>query len=196
MSIIFLKDVYRGLVPENPTAVSGATFGGASNLGTYKWINIEDKDTNLLGETGFMFARFNCAPEPLEQVDNALVMIHRRHQSVPVVMPAEGAEQTGASSSAQNILSVVSKVTPDDTSSTAYREVEVVAENPITDRIGDEVTVVVNTTTYTNVIVTRDYANGRYRIAFQADGNWASVIQTALTASQTVTIDDGVAADD
>ena len=196
MSIIFLKDVYRGLVPENPTAVSGATFGGASNLGTYKWINIEDKDTNLLGETGFMFARFNCAPEPLEQVDNALVMIHRRHQSVPVVMPAEGAEQTGASSSAQNVLSVVSKVTPDDTSSTAYREVEVVAANPITDRIGDQVTVVVNTTTYNNVIVTRDYANGRYRIAFQVDGNWASVIQTALTASQTVTIDDGTAADD
>ena len=197
MSIIFLKDVYRGLVPENPTAVSGATFGGASNLGTYKWINIEDKDTNLLGETGFMFARFNCAPEPLEQVDNALCMIHRRHQAIPVVQPLQGSDSSSASSSAQNILSVISKVQPGETS-TSYKEVEVVLENPLTDNIGDQVAVNINNTLYNNAnsnapIITRDYGNGRYRIAFTTAANWAATIGQALAFSQVASIDDDVA---
>lgn len=197
MSIIFLKDVYRGLVPENPTAVSGATFGGASNLGTYKWINIEDKDTNLLGETGFMFARFNCAPEPLEQVDNALCMIHRRHQAIPVVQPLQGSDSSSASSSAQNILSVVAKVQPGETG-TSYKEVEVVLENPLTDNIGDQVAVNINGTLYNNAnsnapIITRDYGNGRYRIAFTTAANWAATIGMAIGMSQVASVDDDVA---
>ena len=47
MSIIFLKDVYRGLVPENPTAVSGVLLV-VHKPGTYKWINIEDKTPTSL----------------------------------------------------------------------------------------------------------------------------------------------------
>ena len=190
LSIIFLKNVYKGLVPENPTAVSGATFGGASNLGTYKWINIEDKDTNLLGETGFMFARFNCAPEPLEQVDNALVLLHRRHQAVPVVMPKEGAELSTAGAGPVDVLSVEHKVTPEDSSSVLYREIEVVLGTPLTDRIGDDVVVAItggSNSGNKDARIARDYANGRYRLIMDADSDWVSDISTG-GASATVAV--------
>ena len=190
LSIIFLKNVYKGLVPENPTAVSGATFGGASNLGTYKWINIEDKDTNLLGETGFMFARFNCAPEPLEQVDNALVLLHRRHQAVPVVMPKEGAELSTAGAGPVDVLSVEHKVTPEDSSSVLYREIEVVLTTPLTDRIGDDVVVAItggSNSGNKDARIARDYANGRYRLIMDADSDWVSDISTG-GASATVAV--------
>jgi len=192
LSVIFLKNVMKGLVPENPTAVSGASFGGASNLGTYKWINIEDQTTNLLGETGFMFARFNCAPEPLDQVDNALVLLHRRHQAVPVVMPSEGADLSTAASTATTGLSAVKIETPEDASATSYKEIEVVLETAITDRIGDSISLVITggsaANTYTGRIG-RDYANGRYRLVMDTDRNWA----VDIAAGTAFTVDDGTA---
>tara|TARA_Y100000289_G_scaffold40216_1_gene39754 strand:- start:46 stop:1659 length:1614 start_codon:yes stop_codon:yes gene_type:complete len=196
LSVIFLKNVMRGLVPENPTAVSGATFGGASNLGTYKWINIPDETTNLLGETGFMFARYNCAPEPLEQVDNAVTLLHRRHQAIPIVKPSEGANQTADNTplmglaqrqATPGILSAESKwngINDDNgTDAQNYQIFEIVLDAPISDkRIGDNATITygANGTTQ-DVTILRDYANGRYRV--QADDNAEADYAALLTAS-------------
>ena len=205
LSVIFLKNVMRGLVPENPTAVSGATFGGASNLGTYKWINIPDETTNLLGETGFMFARYNCAPEPLEQVDNAVTLLHRRHQAIPIVKPSEGANQTADNTplmglaqrqATPNILSAESKwngINDDNgTDATNYQIFEIVLDAPIADkRIGDNATITygANGTTQ-DVTILRDYANGRYRV--QADDNaeadYATLLGDSVTAGHATNI--------
>ena len=104
LSIALLKNVFRGLIPENPTSVAGATFGGCSNLGEFKWLNIQSEDKNLLGENGYMFARYNASPEPLDQVDNALVMLHRRNSGVPITLPDDGTE--GGVSTDLTVLSV------------------------------------------------------------------------------------------
>ena len=193
LSIIFLKDVYRGLVPENPTAVAGATFGGASNLGTYKWINIEDRETNLLGETGFMFARFNCAPEPMDQVDNALVLLHRRHQVVPIVQPAQGTGSDNAAVSdtgmtAEAFSAVVDNGEGSADTDTAYTAVEITLSAAFnTKQIGDVVEATYNTSDTQNLLISRDYGNGRYRFipvtnaagdAESTAADWATVLAT------------------
>lgn len=179
MSIVFLKNVFRGLVPENPTNVAGATFGGASNLGTFKWINIPDKTTNLLGEIGFMFGRYNCAPEPLDQVDNSLVLVHRRHQAIPIILPEQSTDNAAASDAALDILSVKAVVTPDDTSSVLYSEIEILLNGVPNVNIGD--TGVIASTTLTGaaketVRVTRDYASGLIRVQFDNEADWATVL--------------------
>lgn len=177
MSIVFLKDVFRGLVPENPGNVAGATFGGASNLGTFKWINIPNKETNLLGEIGFMFARFNCAPEPLDQVDNALVLVHRRHQAIPIVLPDQSIDDEGASDAALDILSVAKVVTPDDTSDVKYQEIEVLLNGVSNLTIGDTASILSTTLTPAETVrVTRDYTNGRYRVMFDSEADWAAIL--------------------
>ena len=193
MSIIFLKNVFRGLVPENPTNVAGATFGGASNLGTFKWINIQNKDTNLLGEIGFMFARFNCAPEPLDHVDNALVLLHRRHQAVPVMMPLQSTDHDLAADTALAVLSVEAKITPDDTADDEYQEAEILMDGSVAVpnvNVGDTgvltgtATSAVNVTGATTgaktVRVTRDYASGRIRVMFGGEADWATAIQSDI----------------
>jgi|LULE01.1.fsa_nt_gb hypothetical protein len=206
LSVIFLKNVFRGLVPENPTAVAGATFGGASNLGSYKWINIPDQTTNLLGEKGFMFARFNAAPEPLEQVDNAVTLLHRRHQAIPIVKPAEGANQTNDNTPLMGVLQATATPTinsaeskwngiddADGTSDTAYQIFEIVCATPISGkRIGDNATITYGANgTTVDVTIMRDYSNGRYRVRTD-DGaselDYGTLITDSKTAGHSTTI--------
>ena len=86
ISVIFLKDVYRALVPPvNPSKLAGAyTFDPADNFGTFHWINIQDRCENILKEKGFFFARFRIAPEPLENSNDAIIILHRRCLELPI----------------------------------------------------------------------------------------------------------------
>lgn len=176
MSIVFLNNVFKGLVPENPTRVSKATFGGVSNLGQFSWINNRDTDKNILGETGYMFSRFNCAPEPMDQVDNALVLLHRRHQNIPLGVIDASEDDAAASNAALNILSIARVVNPDDTDADNYDEVEVLLDGVADTFMGDLVQVASTTVGTESVRVTRDYTNGRLRLKFATEGDWADVI--------------------
>lgn len=194
LSIIFLKDVYRGLVPNNPMNVDKATFDGASNMGDFKWINIKNRTNNLLGEIGFMFARFNCAPEPMDQVDNAIVLLHRRHQDVPITMPADSWEETNVAATA---ITMVARVVNDtDTSDVLYDEVQLLLASPIKTRIGDSVQVAGTAINAVNVtgattgaktgVVTRDYTNGRLQVKFGGKTDWVTEITSDIGTDATV----------
>jgi hypothetical protein len=193
LSIIFLKEVYRGLVPNNPKNVDKATFDGASNMGDFKWINIRNRETNLLGEIGFMFARFNCAPEPLDQVDNAICLLHRRESVVPITTPEVS---DGTAPSPQAITMVAPVIYwEDDETATDYTGVEVLLAAEPSVQIG--ATVQITTVgslhadgdfTTEDFVVVRDYTNGRYGLKLATGGTPAAiaeVIQSAIDEAGT-----------
>ena len=80
VSIVFLKDVYRLLVPPpNPSSIAGAyKFDPADNFGEFHWINGWDRCENILREKGFFFGRYRSAAEPLEYSNDAVAILHRR----------------------------------------------------------------------------------------------------------------------
>lgn len=177
MSIIFLTDVFTGLVPDPVGNVAGASFGGVSNLGDFNWINIKERENNMLGEKGFMFARYNCAPKPEANVDNAVVLLHRRPASIPVY-EVLGAENPIAAATDTNVVTMSAVADDGDVS---YDEIEVVLEDALPVRIGAAVTVTALDDTETAGIITKDYQSGRYRVAFAAEADWVTDLNTGAT---------------
>ena len=78
--IFYLKDVYTILVPKVMTSLgSGTSFGGGPNFnGDWKWICNKGPDTNILGDIGYFFARFEYHPRPEDNATNAIVLLYRR----------------------------------------------------------------------------------------------------------------------
>jgi hypothetical protein len=78
--IFYLKNVYTILVPKVLSSLgSGTSFGdGPAFNGDWKWINNRDMDTNVLGEIGYFFCRFEYHPKPEDNAANAIVLVYRR----------------------------------------------------------------------------------------------------------------------
>ena len=158
-------------------------------MGTFKWINIPNRETNLLGEIGFMFARFNCAPEPGDQVDNAIVLLHRRESAIPITYAKSSSDEGTATTDIA--IEMQSKVVywDDDETESAYTGIEVLLADEPNVQLGDEVKV---TTTGGSVnftdeafVVVRDYTNGRLGLRLKTLANAAdiqSILEDATTA--------------
>lgn len=80
IGVIFMNEVIQNLfVPSVDTLGSGTTFGPAPGMtGLWKWINIPDPQTNMLGEHGFFFGRFEIYPKPLLFSFDTTVFAYRR----------------------------------------------------------------------------------------------------------------------
>ena len=92
LSVIFLKNVYKALVPpDNPTSIGGGyTFAPEDNFGDFNWYNIQDRCENIRKEKGFFFMLMKIAPEPGENSGDAIVILHKRCLDIPIVVCEEG----------------------------------------------------------------------------------------------------------
>lgn len=80
VGVIFMNDVFvNRFVPSVSDLGSGMKFGPAPGLtGQWQWINIKDPITNMLGETGFFYGRFQIFPKPLMFSNDATVFLYAR----------------------------------------------------------------------------------------------------------------------
>lgn len=80
IGVIFMNDVLQNLfVPSLDNLGSGMTFGPSPGLtGDWKWINILDPVSNVLGETGYFYGRFQIFPKPLLFSFECTVFAYRR----------------------------------------------------------------------------------------------------------------------
>ena len=80
VAVIFMNDVLQNLFAPNLTNLgSGMTFGPAPGFtGDWKWINIPDPVSNMNGETGFFYGRFQIWPKPLLFSAETTVVLYRR----------------------------------------------------------------------------------------------------------------------
>jgi hypothetical protein len=172
LSVLFLNDVFKALVPPgNPTEIGGHTFGPQDNMGDFKWLNIQDRENNLLNEKGFYFARFRAAPEPGQYHQDAVTILHRRCTGIKVEICNTG---DMASALAQNIVSIANY----DSDATTNTKVIVTLAASITAGIGDAVTLTdANAADHTGV-VTDDSGKAQYVIDLGAVkvGGWAAFI--------------------
>lgn len=180
LSIVFLKNVFQYRVPPaNPGNVAGATFNVNDYMGEFKWINIPDRQENLLGEKGFYFARMAAAPEPLEYNGDAVAVLHRRSTAVETIYANTGTNRSG---SAQNILTVANGST-----AASNKDIIVTLAASLTAEIGDAVTVAYNDGSPKTVagVIVDDSGDATYRItlasATATAGGWAAVLTAATT---------------
>jgi len=187
LSVIFLKDVMRTLIPSaSPTSLNTRQFGKQNNVGVFQWINIKDRETNLLGEKGFYFAKFQAAAEPLSNSDQAISILHRRCTDVTVqVCNTCDASASGA----QDILTIANY----DSDETVNTQIEVLLAACLDAGVGAEVTVTEEdeSTTHTGYIVD-DSGEGWYRIDFGTlppdEDDWVSEIEAGTAGAATVEV--------
>lgn len=79
-AVLFLNNVAQILVPDTLSNLgSGLTFGPAPGFnGQWSWVNIKDNQTNPLGETGYLFSRFEYHLKPMRYAEHAMVLLYRR----------------------------------------------------------------------------------------------------------------------
>jgi len=180
LSVIFLNDVFKALVPPgNPTNLSGHEFGPADNMGDFRWLNIQDREENLLKEKGFFFARFRAAPEPMTYHRDAVCILHRRCTDV-VVNVCNTA--TTDSEAAQAILSIADY----DTDATTNTKVELsVGTSMAGGGIGVAVTVVDGDSASHAGVIVDDSGDGTYVIDLLVvqSGGWAAEILDGAAAA-------------
>lgn len=80
IGVIFMNDVVENqFVPMLDSVGSGTYFGPAPGLnGQWQWLNILDPVTNMLGESGFFYGRFQIFPKPLLHASDCTVFLYRR----------------------------------------------------------------------------------------------------------------------
>jgi len=80
IGVIFMNDVLQNLfVPSVDNLGSGMVFGPKPGMtGEWKWINIQDPVTNMLGEHGFFYGRFQLFPKPLLFATECTVFAYKR----------------------------------------------------------------------------------------------------------------------
>ncbi len=101
IGVIYMNEVFTNLfVPSIDSLGSGTQFGPAPGLtGEWKWINIQDPVSNLRGDTGNFYGRFQIYPKPLMFSQDTTVFLYRRCvQQVNTVCVSEtdAAANTGA----------------------------------------------------------------------------------------------------
>lgn len=182
VSVVFLKDVFKALVPAgNPTNIGGHEFGPQDNLGEFRWLNIQDRENNLLREKGFYFARFRAAPAPGQFSDDAVAILHRRCTDVPVILCNTAETSTDG---CEELLSIADWDADVDTNT----KIEVILGASLLGiGIGSTIYITVDQTTITG-IVTDDSGDGQYVIDLggtgpdsEHDDGWAAFIAAGTT---------------
>ena len=169
IGVIYLNDVFKMEVPPSgPTAPGGGTsFGATPSLnGEFKWLNIPDKDTNLLQENGFYFARYEAFAKPLTYDGEAMCFLYRRVPNVEVADADIGGSD--ALTSPQTVTTQAA-VTGSTVLATCLASGIMEAEAP------DVVTVTNDTVAITAVIADSSQAPA-YTIAFQSAANATTFI--------------------
>lgn len=96
LAIYFLKNSYRTLVPPSgPGSVSpDYRFGASPSLnGEFLWINIPDREENLLGEVGFHFARYQAFAEPLKWFNEGVALLYKRAPQITTIYAEPGGDE-------------------------------------------------------------------------------------------------------
>jgi len=80
IGVIFMNEVFQNLfAPNLQNLGSGMVFGPAPGFtGEWQWINIKSPTTNMLGESGFFYGRFEIWPKPLMYSAECTVFLYRR----------------------------------------------------------------------------------------------------------------------
>jgi hypothetical protein len=80
IGVIFQNDVFMNrFMPSIDSLGSGTKFGPAPGLtGLWSWVNVKDPVTNMLGEEGFFYGRFQIFPKPLMYSNDATVFLYSR----------------------------------------------------------------------------------------------------------------------
>lgn len=178
MGIIFLKDVFSEQIPPaGPTNPGGGTsFGATPSLnGEFKWVNIPNEETNLLGENGFYFSRFEIFPKPGIYDQEAIVFLYRR---VPNTEVLDGDIGGDAASVSPVTISSATAVAGSDTLCTIVCASIPDVETP------DLVTCDYDGTDINNVVVADSSASPTLVVAFPTAAN-----RTSFLAGTTLTLE-------
>lgn len=180
VGVIFMNDVFQNLfVPSITNLGSGMSFGPAPGLtGEWKWINIPDPQSNMLGNTGFFYGRFQVFPKPLLYSSETTVFLYRR---CPHALVTECAVQTSQSTSAVTVAAAAASADVDATN----RRVTLTLQSKIDAGIGDSVTVTHNGGA-TPMVVASDALAPTYVFAWASGASNATTTYTDYNASTTV----------
>ena len=124
MGVIFLDKVFQMRVPPaGPVAPGGKTqFGAQPNLmGEFNFLNIQDRETNLLKEIGFFFGRYEAFDEPLEYSNEAVAFIYKRCPGVALQL----CEPCDGGTAGAKTITAAERVVLDDETATLYTQVKV-----------------------------------------------------------------------
>lgn len=178
--VIFMNDVFVNLfVPSISDLGSGMSFGPAPGLtGEWKWINIPDPQSNMLGNTGFFYGRFQVYPKPLLFSSETTVFLYRR---CPQALVTECSVQTSQSTSAVALSADAVEADLDLTN----RQVTVTLASKIDAGIGDAVTVTHGGGACA-MIVAGDALAPTYVLAWASGASNAPTVYTNFTTSSTV----------
>lgn len=170
ISVIWLDNVYTCLVPPaNPSNLAGRDFDPVENWGEFFWLNIRDRENNLLREKGFFFARMRMSPEPGAWYQDAVVILHRRPQDIALAYTNPVADGTSGAKTVSAAAQHISTEAAAD--ATMY---DVTLSGKLNKGVGQQVTVTfVGTLTQTAIIVNEGNA-ATYTIAFPTGkaGGW------------------------
>ena len=124
LGVIFLDKVFQILVPPSgPSSAGGGTaFGSQPNLmGDFRWLNIPNREDNLLEEIGFYFARYEAFTEPLDYSNEASAFLYKRCPQTEIVLcaPCDGGTST------DKTITAASRVVLDGETASLYTQVEI-----------------------------------------------------------------------
>jgi len=91
---VFMNQVFQNqFVPSITGLGSGTSFGPAAGLnGTWRWINIKDRDTNPLGNIGNFYGTFEIVPKPETHVFHTISFLYKRcNAALPSYCPSDNA---------------------------------------------------------------------------------------------------------
>lgn len=97
---IIVKGVYDAQIPAaGPTSPGGQTQFGAvpSLMGEFKWLNIQNEETNPLNEVGYYFARMQMFPHPGEYFDEPIIFLYARSSYANHIDRDIGGDEASAS---------------------------------------------------------------------------------------------------
>lgn len=180
IGVIWHNDVFQNLfVPSIDSLGSGTKFGPAPGLtGEWKWINIPDPATNLLGNTGNFYGRFQIYPKPLMFSGDTTVFLYRRcPQQVNSVCAIEDGASSAAVALAANAVSADFDLT--------NRRVTVTLASKIAAGIGSAVTVT-HGGGATPMKVVGDALAPKYTLAWASGAANAPTVYSNFTTSTTV----------
>lgn len=88
-TIIFVKDVYKSLVPRPVSAYGQAKWNPVTYAGELTWVNNKDNDANYMGTQGLFVATLSAAPMPVFP-RHGVVIRHIRTTSGRNLVGADG----------------------------------------------------------------------------------------------------------
>jgi hypothetical protein len=181
VAFIYPKDTFRALIPPTiSTAGGGTRFDTQPSLaGEAYWINNKDNETNILGEKGYYFLRFQSFMEPLRWFDQPIVIIYKRCTGKParVCEPCGSDVGTGA-------INIVASSAENVNGTSADYTVRVTLESCLPCETGDIVTVNYGGSQEVgNAVIVKSGDAPIYDIYMQSSANWATLLATGATVT-------------